>query len=491
VAANRSVSSGGGLDQSNQSLDYSPNGESSPGAAGQKSLVTGGRRAGICGARGLGRPRQPIAMHTPRRYRDRMATETTRQSRHLLVNWMEQEGSVLVEAQLIGILGAVPELSKGRDPEGELRVALTSHLVGIRRAFGDPSSVATLPNEAETWSRQLVHDGGSLTAALRAFERGHADAWRIIASTLKESRWGLSPEVRADAMEYASVRLFDYANTITAQAISAYLDEQARLERRDESSRLRVVTGLLQGDLDPRMAERSIAYRLDASQTGYTLWDTSGADRVHLETVASELCARIGPWQHLTVRSDSGSLNGWLSCNANRLQLSLHGWEPPPGIQAAFGSTHWGLSGFRLSHREALEAKRVSRAIGGQPLTTYDDVGVLALASRDTELACAFVEVHLGSLGADDEKSRNLRETLRVLLQERGSPAATAARLRLHRNTVVKRIERIEESLDAPIDRGSLNLRVALELARILPAGHRSQIRRSPPGNGPREPSIL
>ena len=164
-----------------------------------------------------------------------MAPETTRHCRHLLVDWMEQQGSVLVEAQLTGILGTVPELSKGRDPEGELRVALTSHLPGIRRAFRDSSSVATLPDEAEAWSRQLVHDGSSLTAALRSFERGHADAWRCIALTLKESRWGLSPEVRADIMEYASARLFDYANTITAQAISAYLDEQAGLERQDRS----------------------------------------------------------------------------------------------------------------------------------------------------------------------------------------------------------------------------------------------------------------
>jgi hypothetical protein len=397
-----------------------------------------------------------------------MATETTRHCQHLLVDWMEQEGSVLVEAQLTGILGTVPELSKGRDPQGELRVALTSHLPGIRRAFRDSSSVASLPSEAEAWSRQLVHDGSSLTTALRSFERGHADASQFIARALKESRWRLTPEARADIMEYASARLFEYANTITAQAISAYLDEQAGLERQDEPSRLRAVTGLLQGELDPRMAERSLSYRLDASHLGYTLWDAGGAGRVRLETVAVELGTRIDHWQHLTVRSDSGTLNGWLSCRAGNLQPAVHDLQLPPGIHAAFGSAHWGLSGFRLTHREAIEAKHVSHSIGGQSLTMYDDVGVLALASRDTELASAFVEAHLGSLSTDDEKSRILRETLRVFLQERGSPAATAARLRLHRNTVVKRIEKIEDSLDTPIDRGSLNLRVALELARTL-----------------------
>lgn len=386
----------------------------------------------------------------------------------MLVEWMEQEEGALVESMLNGILRTVPELSKGRDPEGELRVALESHPPGIRRAFGDPSSTATVPKEAEAWARQLVHDGISLTAALRAFERGHADAWSTIATTLKEGRWGLSPELRAEEMEYAAARLFDYANAITAQAISAYIDEQAKLERRDESSRLRAVTGLLQGELDPRMAERSIAYRLDAIHVGYTLWDAGGTGRADLEALATELARRIAPWQHLSVRSDSGSLNGWMSCEPSALHVGLHDLKSPPGVEAAFGSFRWGLSGFRLTHREALEAKRVGRAIEGETLTTYDDVGVLALASQDTELARAFVEGHLGSLSADDEKSRRLRETLRVYLQERGSPAATAARLRLHRNTVVKRIQKVEESLDTSIDRGSLNLRVALELARLI-----------------------
>ena len=398
-----------------------------------------------------------------------MATVATRQNQRMLVEWLEREEDALVEPMLRGILSTVPELSKGRDPERELRVALESHLPGIRRAFGDSSSKATLPREAETWARQLVHDGISLTAALRSFERGHADAWSTIASTLKESRWGLSPELRADEMEYASARLFDYANTITAQAISAYIDEQAKLERRDESSRVRAVTGLLHGELDPRIAERSIAYRLDAMHIGYTLWDASGTDRADLEALASELRRRIAPWQHINVRSDDGSLNGWMSCETNALNRGLHGLEPPPGVEASFGSLRWGLSGFRLTHREALEAKRVGRAIEGQAVTSYDDVGVLALASRDAELAQAFVEGHLGPLGIDDETSRRLRETLRVYLQERGSPAATAARLRLHRNTVVKRIQRVEELLEAPIDRGSLPLRVALELARVFP----------------------
>jgi hypothetical protein len=391
------------------------------------------------------------------------------QEQRMLVEWMEQDGYSLIRPMHRGILQTVPELSKGRDPEAELRAALESHLPGIQRAFGDPASKATVPPEAEAWARQLVHDGISLTAALRSFERGHADAWSTIACALKDSRLGLSPELRIEGLEYASARLFDYANAITAQAISAYIDEQAKLERRDESSRIRAITGLLQGDLDPRIAERSIAYRLDALHVGYTLWDAGGTHRGDLEALAAQLGMRVVPWQHLNVRTDSGSLNGWMSCDANALHRGLHDLQSPPGVAAAFGSPRWGLQGFRLTHREALEAKRVASAIEGQTLTTYADVGVLVLASRDGELAQAFVEGHLGPLSSDDEKSKRLRETLRVYLQERGSPAATAARLRLHRNTVVKRIERAEHLLGAPIDRGSLDLRVALELARVLP----------------------
>jgi hypothetical protein len=397
-----------------------------------------------------------------------MAAETRREQQ-MLVEWMQSEGHALIEPMHRGILATVPELSKGRDPEGELRIALESHLPGIQRAFDDPSSKATVPAEAEAWARQLVHDGVSLTAALRSFERGHADAWSTIASVLKDDRLGLSPELRIEGLQYASTRLFDYANAITAQAISAYIDEQAKLERRDESSRLRAVTGLLQGDLDPRIAERSIAYRLDAVHIGYTVWDDGTTGPGELEALAALIGMSVRPWQHLTVRSESGSLDGWMSCDVGALHRCLHELAPARGVAVAFGSPRSGLHGFRLTHREALEAKRVGGAMTGQAVTTYDDVGVLVLASRDRELALAFVEGHLGPLSSDDEKSRRLRETLRVYLQERGSPAATAARLRLHRNTVVKRIERAEELLDAPIDRGSLSLRVALELARVLP----------------------
>jgi hypothetical protein len=229
------------------------------------------------------------------------------------------------------------------------------------------------------------------------------------------------------------------------------------------------VTGLLQGSLDPTIAERSIAYRLDAVHTGYTLWDADGAAHADLESVAAELGTRISPWQHLTVRGASGSVNGWLSCKSDKLRLALSVLELPPGVRLALGSQRRGVSGFRLTHREAVEAKQVRDLIDGGPVTSFDDVAVLVLASRDSELARAFVEAQLRSLSSDEERFRSLRETLRVYLEERGSPAATAARLRLHRNTVVKRIEKIEESLETPIDRGSLNLRVALELSRISP----------------------
>jgi hypothetical protein len=73
----------------------------------------------------------------------------------MLVDWMELDGYSLIEPMHRGILQTVPELSKGRDPEGELRVALESHLPGIQRAFGDPASKATVPAEATRPRRHL------------------------------------------------------------------------------------------------------------------------------------------------------------------------------------------------------------------------------------------------------------------------------------------------------------------------------------------------
>lgn len=98
---------------------------------------------------------------------------------------------------------------------------------------------------------------------------------------------------------------------------------------------------------------------------------------------------------------------------------------------------------------------------GRERFTAYDDVRLAVLASGDEEAAAQFVSDTLGRLADADA---DLRETLRVYLQEDANTARAATRLFTHRNTVLNRLERAERLLPQPLSGRHLNVGLALEL---------------------------
>jgi DNA-binding PucR family transcriptional regulator len=140
-----------------------------------------------------------------------------------------------------------------------------------------------------------------------------------------------------------------------------------------------------------------------------------------------------------------------------------------PGVRLAVGEPARGLAGFRTTHFEALNARRVAtlsdRATG--TVTRYGLVALQALAAADIDQARAFVARELGALDADDDTSRRLAATLRVYLDEHASRSRAAKRLGIHENTISYRVRRAEEILGRSVDEDTLNLRVALAVAGL------------------------
>ena len=85
-------------------------------------------------------------------------------------------------------------------------------------------------------------------------------------------------------------------------------------------------------------------------------------------------------------------------------------------------------------------------------LTTFADVGAVALICADIDAARTWIWGTLGDLALDDEPHARLRDTLRIYLVT-GSYTGTAERMALHKNSVQYRIRKAEEALGAP-DRG-------------------------------------
>ena len=133
------------------------------------------------------------------------------------------------------------------------------------------------------------------------------------------------------------------------------------------------------------------------------------------------------------------------------------------------GSCSAGVEGFRASHREAMQARRVAGLTGRRAgtVTRYEDVALTALASVDLDLAREFVTRELGPLAAQDDDTVRLAATLRVYLEHQASPRRTAQRLGVHENTVKNRVRTVREMLGHAPEERAAELLVALRLTRV------------------------
>jgi DNA-binding PucR family transcriptional regulator len=144
----------------------------------------------------------------------------------------------------------------------------------------------------------------------------------------------------------------------------------------------------------------------------------------------------------------------------------------PDGVSVAIGSCGVGVAGFRRSHEEALRARKIAILAGRRGTIEYRDVALLTVATWDLARAREFVEAELGALAGVEEGTRRLAATLRVYLEELGSPRRAGHRVGIHENTVASRVRAAEELLGAPSDRRVPQLMLALELLDVVAPQH-------------------
>jgi DNA-binding PucR family transcriptional regulator len=101
-------------------------------------------------------------------------------------------------------------------------------------------------------------------------------------------------------------------------------------------------------------------------------------------------------------------------------------------------------------------------------VTTFAEVGSLALMCADIPATREWVRHTLGELAVDDEPQARLRETLRIFLATGASYTATAERMTLHKNSVQYRVRKAEEALRAPVQDRRAELELALRACQHL-----------------------
>jgi hypothetical protein len=145
-------------------------------------------------------------------------------------------------------------------------------------------------------------------------------------------------------------------------------------------------------------------------------------------------------------------------------RLAVHSW--PPRVPLAIGEPSQGLTGWRLTHRQAQAAMAIA-VRSPKSLIRYVDVALLASMAQDDLLATSLRELYLIPLSAERDGGAVLRETLRAYFSAERNLSSAAAALGVNRRTVANRLRVIEARLGRPLAGSMADIEAALRLDRL------------------------
>ena len=396
-----------------------------------------------------------------------------------------EEGEALGEELDRTIFEASPELAVDATIAAETIASTRANLgrwLGAMAAHPGEPVPGDLPPEALDLARSLVRRGIELASLTHAYRRGQNLAWRRWMDAAAEEIGDRDDLMRI--LERSSDLMFGYVDRVLEGVIEQVQREREELLGGALARRAETVRLILDGaPLDPARASARLGYELARRHTALVLWaEPPGAAEGALERTATLLARAAGATRPLIVPGGTSALWAWVGTAEEADSAALHAAmrDADEHVRAASGPARDGIAGFRRSHLAALAVQRlVAGNPAADPLTTFEEVEVVALAGHDEEQAAEFMSSVLGPLGADDATGARLRETVRVYLDEGGNAPRAAARLHTHRNTVLHRVARAEELLGHPVGERRLALSLALELERRLGPRLRGPLRSS------------
>lgn len=347
----------------------------------------------------------------------------------------------------------------------------------VLRSGADPVEAVKLPAATLDYAVDGAQHGVQLTALMRSYRLAHAATSQHLKAIL--ARHVADAEELNVATDLCSQSMFAYVDTALCLVEEAYTTERERWLRSAAASQAETIGTILSGQtIDIDVASRRLRHDLRRVHVAAVAWlDTHREGRnslALLESAIRDIAAAIGNKHPLVHPRGTLSIAAWISTPSSVPSRVLDELRfrtaPAQGVRVAIGEPAFGIAGFRDSHFEALQAERVARLTGRKEgsVTRFNNVSLRSLATADMDQARRFVERELGSLGATDETTRRLAATVRAYLDENGSRGRTAKRLHVHENTVAYRLRRAEELLGSPLDKRTLELRVALALAELV-----------------------
>lgn len=358
---------------------------------------------------------------------------------------IEQEALVRTTA-MFGLTGGVrPESMDGLRTAIRSAVGYSIDIVEVGEERSPPPPTTLL-----THARLAARNQIDLDAVLRCYVAGYSIISDFVVEGVDDSDGSGLLALKSVLRTQATL-----LDRLLVEVTDEYRREAQRTPGTSEQRRSERVERLLAGEL------------LDTSGLGYDFEGfhlaaiASGQDSdVALKTLAAE-----GECRLLVIRRSSEMVWGWLGrrhpIDMDQLMAKISSF--PENTTVALGEVGEGLTGWRLSHRQARAAMPIGLRRPGT-LVCYADVPILASVMHDDLLVTSLNSLYLAPLNDEPDGGRISRKTLRAYFMTERNVASAAVMLGVSRRTVAYRLRRIEDRLGRSLNSALAEVEIALSL---------------------------
>ncbi len=327
-------------------------------------------------------------------------------------------------------------------------------------AKGRPAAPAEVHKAAHQGAMQ-ARMGASLESVLSAQRVAGRVAWDLLTR-----HWGRFGDPDPQAVVTTAQLVFQVLDAVTVEISRAYLAAREVSLMKGTRANSRFFHALLSDTFDNELVLRKQALALDLQLANSYVAAIYRFSLGHTEPDGGaeslmELVRETGTEaESLFYTSDAHTLvvlaASTARCRAlaqNLASLAPERWGPKARVRCGVGGLHEGLHGVSRSYLEAQQALDVGRRVDSESdIHDYDRLLPYMILAQQPLLLDRFVRQMIGAvLDSDQRRDTQLTETLRSYLRW-GSAKTTATNLHLHRHTVLYRLTKIRDLLNADLD---------------------------------------
>jgi hypothetical protein len=362
----------------------------------------------------------------------------------------EQEMVDAIFARVSSMFMVAP--GEDADYEAGLRDTVAAVVNHSLTELEDPAGLpAPIPSAAIAQAHRAARRNISVETMLLRYIAGHRVLGAIVMDEAQRS--GLASN--GPALRHLRTTQEALLERLMTRIADEYRQERERIERSREECHAELIQKLLAGE---RPDTTSLEYDLDDAWHLGMIANGQGGRRA-VRALADDLGRQL-----LCVSTGEDSVWAWVG---GRQELEMDSVERAlsvartAGVTLVLGEPRRGVSGWRLTHREAQAALLVAQR---RPESTvrFADHALLALVLQNEPLVKSLAGIYLPSLG-----NPVARETVRAYFSAGCNAATAAAKLAIDRHTVERRLRAIEANLGRQLRSCHAELEVVLRLEEL------------------------